>query len=121
MFEGIRRLSWSVALAKKHQNRTSTMTISHAQEGPNSAPLSAAARVAQGETPHNWVAVKEEPAYTPRKIKIICVGAGCAGITLAHKIKHELRLADAIDYKIYDKNAEVGGVWTENRYPGVAW
>ncbi|OQD89436.1 hypothetical protein PENANT_c002G04512 [Penicillium antarcticum] len=96
------------------------MSIDHAQECLYSAQLSPAARVAQGEMPPNWFSVKEQPAYTPRKIKIICAGAGFSGLTLAHKIKHELRLAEFIDYTVYDKNTEVGGVWIENRYPGVA-
>jgi hypothetical protein len=105
----------------KPQIRNSTMTSFRAQETSHGARLSAAAGVARGETPPNWIPVKEQPAYTPRKIKIICVGAGFAGLTLAHKIKHGLGGADFIDYTIYDKNAEVGGVWVENRYPGVAW
>lgn len=86
--------------------------------GPSVSP---AARVARGEQPPTWVPVKEEPALTPRNIKIIVVGAGFSGLTLAHKIKHELQLEDTVDYVIYEKNAEVGGTWTENRYPGVAW
>lgn len=87
-------------------------------QGPSVTP---AARVAKGETPPTWVPVKEEPAFTPRKLKIICVGAGFSGLTLAHKIRHELQLEDVVDYVIYEKNSEVGGTWTENRYPGVAW
>lgn len=82
---------------------------------------SAASRVANGEGPPNWVPINEEPAFTPRKIKIICAGAGFSGLTLAYKLKHELQLGDAVDYVIYDKNSEVGGTWTENRYPGVKW
>jgi cation diffusion facilitator CzcD-associated flavoprotein CzcO len=42
-------------------------------------------------------------------------------LTLSHKIKLELKLSDVIDLVIYEKNADVGGTWYENRYPGVAW
>lgn len=77
--------------------------------------------VSAGEQPPNWVPIKEEPAFTPRKLKIVCVGAGFSGLTLAYKIKHELQLEGVLDYTIYDKNQEVGGTWTENRYPGVRW
>ncbi|KAJ5162533.1 hypothetical protein N7492_007925 [Penicillium capsulatum] len=85
-----------------------------------SISITPAARVAAGETPPTWVPIKEEPAFTPRRLKIICVGAGFSGLTLAHKIKYELQLEDVVDYVIYEKNHEVGGTWTENRYPGVA-
>lgn len=94
------------------------MTI---QEQHQEISLTPAGRVANGERPPNWVSIKEEPAYTPRKLKIICVGAGFSGLTLAYKIKHELRLDGVVDYTIYDKNSEIGGTWTENRYPGVRW
>lgn len=93
---------------------------SQASDG-ESPMLSNAARVANGEKPPNWVPIKEEYAYTPRKIKMICIGAGASGMTLAHKIKYESNWSEFVDYTIYDKNPEVGGVWYENRYPGVAW
>ncbi|PGH26724.1 hypothetical protein AJ80_01670 [Polytolypa hystricis UAMH7299] len=82
--------------------------------------LSAAGLVANGKTPPNWTPLKEEPVYARRKLKIICVGAGYSGLTLAHKIKHELQLSDVIDLVIYEKNPDIGGTWFENRYPGVA-
>jgi hypothetical protein len=91
------------------------------EDTPNGVHLSGANLVAAGKTPSNWVSIKEEPAFTRRKLKIICVGAGYSGLTLAHKIKHELKLEDVVDFVIYEKNPEVGGTWFENRYPGVAW
>lgn len=69
----------------------------------------------------NWVPIKEEPLYTRRPLKIICIGAGFSGLTLAHKIKHEHKLEHVLDLVVYDKNADVGGTWFENRYPGAAW
>jgi cation diffusion facilitator CzcD-associated flavoprotein CzcO len=71
--------------------------------------------------PANWVPLKEEPALTRRKLKIVCIGAGYSGLTLAHKIQHECKLEDEIDLQIYEKNPEVGGTWYENTYPGAAW
>lgn len=91
------------------------------QGTPQGTDVSLAGRVANGEQPPNWVPIKEEPGFTPRKLKIVCVGAGFSGLTLAYKIKHELQLDGLIDYAIYDKNPEIGGTWTENRYPGVRW
>ncbi|KAH6661828.1 hypothetical protein B0J14DRAFT_622108 [Halenospora varia] len=35
--------------------------------------------------PANWIPVHEEPLYTPRKIRIIIIGAGFSGLMAAHK------------------------------------
>lgn len=80
-----------------------------------------ATRVANGQTPENWAPCAEQPAYARRKLRIACIGAGYSGLTLAHKIDHELKLGDVIDLVIYEKNTAVGGTWFENTYPGVAW
>jgi 4-hydroxyacetophenone monooxygenase len=44
---------------------------------------------------------------------VIIVGAGVSGVCLAAKLR---RLG--IDYRVFEKNADVGGTWFENRYPG---
>ncbi|KAH8425102.1 flavin-containing monooxygenase [Aspergillus melleus] len=59
-------------------------------------------------------------AFTPRKIRVVCIGAGFSGLNLAYKLKHE-RPLDYVDFQIYEKNTEVGGAWWENVYPGVGW
>jgi NAD(P)-binding Rossmann-like domain len=71
--------------------------------------------------PANWVPLAEQALFTPRKIRLVCVGAGFSGLMLAYKIKHALKIEDFVDLCIYDKNADVGGTWFENKYPGVAW
>lgn len=73
-----------------------------------------------GTKPAKWVPVLDQPVYSPRKIRVVCVGAGFSGLMLAHKYKYELKMDDYIDLTIYEKNADVGGTWLENRYPGVA-
>jgi cation diffusion facilitator CzcD-associated flavoprotein CzcO len=40
---------------------------------------------------------------------------------IAHKVQHDLKLEDEIDLCIYDRNADIGGTWFENTYPGAAW
>jgi hypothetical protein len=70
--------------------------------------------------PDHWVPILEQPILTRRKLRVVCVGAGYSGLTLAHKIQHELKLEDDIDLTIYEKNADVGGTWYENTYPGAA-
>ena len=67
----------------------------------------------------NWLS--DDPVLTRRKLRIVCIGAGFSGLTLEHKIQHEYKLEDVIDLQIYDKNADYGGTWYENTYPGAAW
>lgn len=59
-------------------------------------------------------------AFTPRRLRVVCIGAGFSGLTLAYKLQHE-RPLDYVDWVIYEKNPEVGGAWWENVYPGVGW
>jgi hypothetical protein len=70
--------------------------------------------------PPNWAPILEQAIYTRRQLRIVCIGAGLSGLTLAHKIKHEFK-ATNVDFTIYDRNHDVGGTWLENTYPGAAW
>lgn len=80
----------------------------------------------QGEGPHQneWYrqefgdyAISEQPIYTKRSIRVICVGAGATGLQLAYKAE---RLLENVTLQIYEKNNDIGGTWLENRYPGCA-
>ncbi|EXJ90181.1 hypothetical protein A1O3_03250 [Capronia epimyces CBS 606.96] len=61
------------------------------------------------------------PAYTPtRKLRVITVGAGYSGLTLAHKFQHQHpELQDLLEHTIYEARHEIGGTWLVNTYPGV--
>ncbi|KAH7068027.1 flavin-binding monooxygenase-like protein [Paraphoma chrysanthemicola] len=52
-----------------------------------------------------------------RKIKVITIGAGLCGIMNAYNIQKE---CSNVEHVVYDKNPDLGGVWYENTYPGVA-
>lgn len=74
----------------------------------------------------NGAAVRADPEpYTisekvlgeARHLRVIAIGAGASGLNLAHQISNHMRNIDLI---LYEKNAEVGGTWYENRYPGCA-
>ncbi|KAK4868954.1 hypothetical protein LT330_006563 [Penicillium expansum] len=67
-----------------------------------------------------WVPLLQEPAYKPRRIRIVCAGAGYSGLMTAYEVKYNKALEGFIDLTIYDKNEDIGGTWLENRYPGVA-
>lgn len=42
-------------------------------------------------------------ARKPRKLRVVCIGAGLAGVTLSYKIGHDLKLEDVIDFQIYER------------------
>jgi 4-hydroxyacetophenone monooxygenase len=47
------------------------------------------------------------------RLPVLIVGAGVSGIALG-----KLLLEQGIDFRIVDKNADLGGTWWENTYPG---
>ncbi|KAK8153414.1 hypothetical protein BKA80DRAFT_210585 [Phyllosticta citrichinensis] len=57
----------------------------------------------------------DDPAA--RSLKVICIGAGFSGILNAYKIQKHCQ---NVEFKIYEKNEDIGGTWLENRYPGCA-
>ena len=59
--------------------------------------------------------VSEQPLYTKRAVRMVCVGAGATGLQLAYKAE---RLLQNVAVQIYEKNSDIGGTWLENRYPG---
>lgn len=52
-----------------------------------------------------------------RKIRVLTIGGGVSGIMMAYKIQKECK---NVDHVIYEKNADIGGTWLENRYPNCA-
>lgn len=48
-----------------------------------------------------------------RALSVVIIGAGMAGIVAAHRLKQ----AD-VPFVLLERNADVGGVWFENQYPG---
>ncbi|KAK8166410.1 FAD/NAD(P)-binding domain-containing protein [Phyllosticta citrichinensis] len=59
----------------------------------------------------------EIPIHHERRIRVICIGAGASGLLFAYKLQRSFR---NFSLTVYDKNADVSGTWTENRYPGCA-
>jgi hypothetical protein len=67
-------------------------------------------------------AIPMEPtlAFTPRKLRVITVGAGFSGLLMAHKFQHRFPDMDKIvDHTIFEKRGDLGGTWLVNKYPGV--
>lgn len=47
------------------------------------------------------------------RFRVGVIGAGVSGIAAAYRLQQS-----QVDFTVYEKNEEVGGVWWENRYPG---
>ncbi|KAL3489545.1 hypothetical protein BJX62DRAFT_238945 [Aspergillus germanicus] len=72
---------------------------------------------ANGEVKHRPAfQLEEHPIDQVRPIKVGVIGAGLSGITAGVLLPAKL---PGLDLRIYDKNADVGGTWFENTYPGV--
>lgn len=54
-----------------------------------------------------------------RPLRIIIIGAGIAGIAGVKLFKERFKDLPTT-LTIYEKNADVGGTWLENRYPGYS-
>lgn len=54
--------------------------------------------------------VVEHGIHEPRSMRLICIGAGVAGIAAAYKYQHQL---ENVEFQIYEKNEDVGGTWLE--------
>ncbi|MDH4144662.1 MAG: NAD(P)/FAD-dependent oxidoreductase [Acidimicrobiia bacterium] len=58
--------------------------------------------------------LNEEPIGLPAGFKVLIIGAGVSGLCTAINLQ-----AAGVDYEIIERNATVGGVWWENKYPGA--
>jgi hypothetical protein len=73
-----------------------------------------------GVTVTNGAAFRDTPAYKPRRLRVVTIGAGYSGLTLAHKFQHQhAQLQGFIEHTIYEARSELGGTWLVNTYPGV--
>jgi cation diffusion facilitator CzcD-associated flavoprotein CzcO len=59
--------------------------------------------------------VREKPLGTARHVRIVGIGAGASGLNMIRTLRLNLNNYDVV---VYEKNADVGGTWLENRYPG---
>lgn len=64
--------------------------------------------------------LSSEYAYTPRKLKVITIGAGFSGLLIAHKLQHRFpEVQNFVEHTIFEGRKDVGGTWLANDYPGV--
>jgi cation diffusion facilitator CzcD-associated flavoprotein CzcO len=58
---------------------------------------------------------KHEQDPSSRKLKVLTIGAGLSSIQMAYMIQ---KYCQNVELVVYEKNAEIGGTWYENQYPG---
>ena len=69
-----------------------------------------------GEEDTRAVHWQRDPASRPVDgFKVVVIGAGLGGLCAAIRLKQL-----GIPFEVLEKNADVGGTWLENRYPGCA-
>lgn len=70
--------------------------------------------------PEYVIPMIDQLAFTPRKLRVITVGAGFSGLMMAHKFQHRFpEMEGIIEHKIFEARSDVGGTWLVNTYPGV--
>lgn len=67
----------------------------------------------EGQDPYAHASFEGIPMATRQAFHIVIIGAGMSGILAAIRLDQE-----HIPYTIIEKNAEVGGTWWQNQYPG---
>lgn len=66
------------------------------------------------------IPINNKFAFTPRKLRIVTIGAGYSGLLIAHKFQHRFpEMQEYVDHTIYEGHSELGGTWLVNTYPGV--
>ncbi|ELQ38951.1 4-coumarate-CoA ligase 2 [Pyricularia oryzae Y34] len=81
---------------------------------------SASAAAGDAAQSNNAFSLSREHAYTPRRMRVITIGAGFSGLLMAHKFQHRFpELRDAVQHTIFEALPDVGGTWLVNQYPGL--
>ncbi|KAI1613524.1 cyclohexanone monooxygenase [Exophiala viscosa] len=68
-----------------------------------------------GEAPRSWLDTRCIDDYRP--LRVVVIGAGISGILASIRLPQRI---PNLSLQIYEKNADIGGTWFENRYPGCA-
>ncbi|KAL4758631.1 flavin-containing monooxygenase [Aspergillus foveolatus] len=72
--------------------------------------------VAQAAVTGPWI-VEERSIDAYRPMRVVVIGSGISGIISSIRLRQRI---SKLDLCVYEKNADIGGTWLENRYPGCA-
>ncbi|KAL9086276.1 MAG: hypothetical protein Q9165_007191 [Trypethelium subeluteriae] len=61
--------------------------------------------------------VREQQMGTKKRIRVVLLGAGASSLNFFKKAEEQM---ENMEMCCYEKNADIGGTWLENRYPGCA-
>lgn len=65
--------------------------------------LKAAVKTAINSNSSDAFSLSEQFAYTPRKLRVITIGAGFSGLVLAQKFQHRFpEMQDIVDHTMYE-------------------
>lgn len=67
-------------------------------------------------TENKWI-VEERSIDEARPLRVVIIGSGISGIIASIRFRQRI---PNVDLCVYEKNADIGGTWLENRYPGCA-
>lgn len=89
--------------------------IYHQHDSKSNTPIATHTEHAQDS--QHFIPMVNRVLWEPeKKVKVISIGCGFSGLTLAQKIQHKYKLDHKIDHTIYEKNCEIGGTWFEVSY-----
>jgi cation diffusion facilitator CzcD-associated flavoprotein CzcO len=63
-----------------------------------------------------WI-LEERSIDATRPMRVVVIGSGISGIIASIRLRQRI---GKLDLCVYEKNADIGGTWLENRYPGCA-
>lgn len=63
-----------------------------------------------------WI-MEERSIDEARPLRVLIIGSGLSGIIASVRFRQRI---PNLDLCVYERNADVGGTWLENRYPGCA-
>lgn len=66
------------------------------------------------------IPLNSQSSFKANKLRVIIIGAGYSGLTLAHKLRYQHpEMEEIVETKIFEARSGIGGTWLANTYPGV--
>lgn len=87
--------------------------INNMNGSTNSVPPASAHVGRDEDLEGSAVKLNDNPGYKPRKkLRVVTIGAGYSGLTLAHKLRYQHpEMENIMDNIIYEANDQIGGTW----------